>query len=87
MEAIKMELAIKRGEWRTLRQKKLDIKERLLADGLDKKAIRKNAAYRELEKRQEHLSTVIKHIEKRLNRALALVREGQRTDSCDHGAH
>ncbi len=68
---IRKELEEKRVRWRTIRAERLALKRRFEGDNLDKATIRKDKRYRELEKSQEHLSTLIKHIEKRLNRTLA----------------
>jgi len=73
LAGIQKELDEKRAEWRAVRAERLALKARLEGDGLDKAAIRKNKRYRELERRQERLSTLIKHIEKRLNRARAIL--------------
>ncbi len=70
---IQKELDEKRAEWRAVRAERLALKARLEGDGLDKAAIRKNKRYRELERRQERLSTLIKHIEKRLNKTRAIL--------------
>lgn len=75
---IQHEMALKRVEWRKIRDERLDVKEQLLKQGMDKRAIKKNAAYKGLEKEQHHLSTVIKHIEKRLNRKIAALARNER---------
>lgn len=73
LAGIQKELDEKRAEWRAVRAERLAIKARLEGEGLGRAAIRKDRRYRELEKRQERLSTLIKHIEKRLNRTRAIL--------------
>jgi hypothetical protein len=65
------ELAHVRKEWRALRAKRLQLKAELEGRGMDKKEIKHHKDYRLLEKQQSHLSKVLKHIEKRLNRQSA----------------
>ncbi|HSV95471.1 MAG TPA: hypothetical protein VLM75_00910 [Spirochaetota bacterium] len=76
LAGIQKELDEKRADWRAVRTERMDLKARLEGDGLDRAAIRKDKRYRELEKRQERLSTLIKHIEKRLNRTMARAAKG-----------
>ncbi len=73
LAGIRKGLDEKRAEWRAVRAERLALKARLEGDGLDRAAIRKDKRHRELEKRQERLSTLIRHIEKRLNRTLAII--------------
>ena len=68
---IKSEILEKRAEWRSIRSERLKLKEALFGRGLDKKDVKKDKDYKRLEKAQEHLSTIIKHMEKRLNRKRA----------------
>jgi predicted nucleic acid-binding Zn-ribbon protein len=73
LAGIQKELDEKRAEWRAVRTERMALKARLEGDGLGRAAIRKDRRYRELEKRQDRLATLIKHIEKRLNRARAIL--------------
>ncbi|HNU92772.1 MAG TPA: hypothetical protein PKO25_12945 [Spirochaetota bacterium] len=70
---IKRELDEKRAEWRAVRSERMARKAELEKEGLDRAAIRKDRLHRELEKRQARLSTLIKHIEKRLNKKRAIL--------------
>lgn len=74
---IRETLQKKREEWRKIRNEKLGIKELCLSRGMDKKEIRKDRAYKNLDKKQQRLSTLIKHIEQRLNRKLAKIAQRQ----------
>ncbi|MCU0846198.1 MAG: hypothetical protein MUC76_14910 [Spirochaetes bacterium] len=76
LDEIKKELEDKRARWRAVRSERLAVKARLEGDGLDRSAVRKDKRHRELEKRQERLTTLIRHIEKRLNRAMARAAKG-----------
>ncbi len=76
LDEIKKELEDKRAQWRAVRLERLALKARLEGDGLDRAAARKDKRHRELEKRQERLTTLIRHIEKRLNRAMARAAKG-----------
>ncbi|HDP79708.1 MAG TPA: hypothetical protein ENN21_02575, partial [Spirochaetes bacterium] len=58
LSGVQAELEKKRSEWRNVRDKKLGRKEELLARGMDKKAIKKEPVYKDLQKEQHHLSTV-----------------------------
>ncbi len=71
LEEMRADLLRKRGEWRALRAERLARKEALLARGMDKRAVRQDAQYRRIEKAQGLLSTATKHLEKRINRAIA----------------
>jgi hypothetical protein len=65
------ELETRRALWRNVRDERLKLKRELEASGLDKTAVRKDLEHRRLHKEQDRLSTIIKHIEKRLNRKRA----------------
>ena len=70
---IKKELDEKRAEWRAVRSERMARKAELERKGFERAAIRKDRLHRELEKRQARLSTLIKHIEKRLNKKRAIL--------------
>ncbi len=70
---IKRELDEKRAEWRAVRSERMARKAELEREGFDRAAIRKDRLHRELEKRQARLSTLIKHIERRLNKKRAIL--------------
>jgi DNA-binding PadR family transcriptional regulator len=72
LQEYRAELAVKREQWRVVRNERLELKKSMLAGGADRQVIRKNSRYKKLEKEQRHLSMVIRHIEKRLNRRIAL---------------
>jgi len=71
IEEIKADLESHRNEWRNIRNLRLRRKRSLEAEGLDKASIRKDGEHRELRKKQDHLTKVIRHIEKKLNRKIA----------------
>ena len=60
-----------RLKWREVRDSRLLLKRELLKSGLEQSAVRKNREYRRLKKEQDRLSTLMKHIEKRLNKKRA----------------
>lgn len=64
-----------RREWRLVRDERMSVKIRLAGLGLDAVAIRADRQYRALKKRQRHISTRIKHMERRLHRRNAAKRE------------
>jgi len=68
IKGIVSELDRVREEWRAVRKERLRLKAELERRGMEKSEIRKHGEFKRLEKRQSHLSKVIKHIEKRLNR-------------------
>ncbi len=69
------ELESLRLKWRAVRDSRLLLQSELLAAGLDKAAVRKNQEYRRLKKEQNRLSTLMKHIEQRLNAQACKTRE------------
>lgn len=66
-----LDMEHKRADWRRVRDDRLALKDKLLSLGMDKREIRKDPKYRELKKEQEHLTRILKHIEKRLNKKLS----------------
>lgn len=68
---IKVELESRRAQWRAVRDERLKLKRDLEARGLDKSTLRRDQEHRRLRKEQDRLATIIKHIEKRLNRKRA----------------
>lgn len=65
------ELETRRTRWRAVRDERLKLKRGLEARGLDKTSLRKDQEHRRLHKEQDRLATIIRHIEKRLNRKRA----------------
>lgn len=74
---IQSELEHQRARWRIVRDERLKLKKELEARGLDKAAVRKDPEQKRLRKEQDHLSTIIKHIEIRLNRKRAHLEKTQ----------
>ena len=68
---IQKELDARRARWRSVREERLRIKNELLARGADTKAVRGDREQRRLQKEQDRLATIMRHIEKRLNRKRA----------------
>ncbi len=80
IEQIRADLESKRNEWRNIRDLRLRRKRFLEAEGSDRASIRKDREHRDLQKKQDRLAKVIRHIEKRLNRKTArLTGEGAKT--------
>ncbi len=71
LAGIKEELETQRARWRAVRDERLKLKRDLESRGLDKTALRKDQEHWRLRKEQDRLATIIKHIEKRLNRKRA----------------
>ena len=68
---IKMELLVKRNEWRIVKTKKNNRKEKLLSKGMDKREARKDKIYKSFKKKQINIFRNIQHLEKKLNRMIA----------------
>ncbi|MBP7584331.1 MAG: hypothetical protein KBA61_09880 [Spirochaetes bacterium] len=68
---IRKELDAHRERWRAVRNERLALKRELEAGGADAKAVRGNKNHRRLRKEQDHLATLMRHMEKRLNRKRA----------------
>ena len=50
------------GHWREVRGRRLALKKKLIADGIDTHYIRRHKEYRLLVKEQQHLSTRLRHL-------------------------
>jgi len=57
-----------RAEWRGVRNLRLELRDSLISGGMTRQELRKERAYRELKKKQQHLSRIIRHLEKKYNR-------------------
>jgi hypothetical protein len=68
---IQAEFEYQRTRWRSVREERLKLKRELEARGLDKSSVRRDLEHKRLRKEQDRLSTIIKHIEKRLSRKRA----------------
>jgi hypothetical protein len=74
---LKREIALKRAEWRSLRKEKLQRKSELVARGMPQVDIRKEKAYKQLNKQQKRITARLRHLEKKLNRTrAALLKNG-----------
>lgn len=57
-----------RAGWREIREKRLDLRNRLIEKGLTRAELRKERFYKKLKKEQEYFSKRIRHLEKEINR-------------------
>ncbi len=76
-DALMDERARLRDEWRRVREERLQFKAELSARGLEPERVRRQPQYRALQKEQQRLTTLLRHINIKLNR----IRTGEREES------
>ncbi len=57
-----------RGEWREIRDERLNLRNAFLEKGLTRAEIRKDGSYGKLKKKQADISKRIRHLEREINR-------------------
>lgn len=68
---LKHEVSWRRAEWQSIRQKMRKRKNDLFALQMDIAAVRRDREYRMLRKQKKRLSKEIRHLEQKINRAIA----------------
>ena len=74
-DELKERIAELRGRWRAARDGRLSRKKDLLAGGMDAAGVRHDRTFRALVKQQRRAGTLIRQLEKKLNRKIAREKE------------